>query len=61
MIAIIIFYPKMARWTVRNNQLTDAQMAKIINRKWIIIICVLYEVLIVHNLLSFAINWLIQI
>lgn len=59
MAIVIYFYPLWLRKWLTARGCPDEDIVRFTKRRWIILVFILYEVLVVHNALSPLINWLL--
>lgn len=57
MLAFVFFYPSIIRYALKNRlDLPDCKIAKYSHRGYAIVMCVFYELFLVHNIFSIVIN-----
>jgi hypothetical protein len=62
MLIFIAAYPKLIYWFLsKNKNITSKQIIKLSRRRYAIIFCLFYELVIVHNALSFLINGILSL
>jgi hypothetical protein len=62
MLMFIAIYPKLIYWLLsKNKNITSKQIIKLSRRRYAIIFCLFYELVIVHNILAFLINWMLSL
>lgn len=61
MAAIAFLYPAiMHKLFSGKSHINHEKIAKASKRRWIILVFIIYELVIIHNVLSYPINWLIN-
>ena len=62
MAMFIAFYPKFIRWFFsKNKNITERQIVKFSKRRYAVLLCFFYELMIVQNGLSLLINGLLSL
>jgi len=62
MVIFIIVYPKLIYWFLsKNKNITTEQVIKLSRRRYAIIFCLFYELVIVQNALSLLINGILSL
>lgn len=57
MLAFVFFYPSIIRYALKNREdLSDCKIVQYSHRSYAIVMCVFYELFLVHNIFSIVIN-----